>query len=217
MKKDGLENVHTEPVKVPHWVRGQESAEIIAPHRQPLVMLGLGNSVGTPAGRRRGRSRSSSATSRSSTRPARARQGANRPLQRAVHDLRRDGAVPRRAGRREPRRLARSRRSSAPSALRAADCRTPARCATPKASPKIPAAADHDRGRRRAAANAGPRHDGPSPPQDGGEIPARRRLVQRRRRDSRPRAARRSRGRRRPHRLVGRRHRGRPTTAVDAS
>ncbi len=49
MKKDGLENVHTEPVKVPHWVRGQESAEIVAPRRHAMVMLGLGNSVGTPA------------------------------------------------------------------------------------------------------------------------------------------------------------------------
>jgi carboxypeptidase Q len=49
MKKDGLENVHTEPVKVPHWVRGQESLEIVAPRRHALVMLGLGNSVGTPA------------------------------------------------------------------------------------------------------------------------------------------------------------------------
>jgi carboxypeptidase Q len=48
MKKDGLENVRTEPVKVPHWVRGQESAEITSPGRHPLVMLGLGNSVGTP-------------------------------------------------------------------------------------------------------------------------------------------------------------------------
>jgi carboxypeptidase Q len=49
MKKDGLENVHTEPVKVPHWVRGQESLEVISPRARPLVMLGLGNSVGTPA------------------------------------------------------------------------------------------------------------------------------------------------------------------------
>ena len=49
MKKDGLENVRTEPVKVPHWVRGQESVEIVSPRRYPMVMLGLGNSIGTPA------------------------------------------------------------------------------------------------------------------------------------------------------------------------
>jgi carboxypeptidase Q len=49
MKQDGLENVHAEPVKVPHWVRGRESLEIVAPAPQPLVILGLGNSVGTPA------------------------------------------------------------------------------------------------------------------------------------------------------------------------
>jgi len=48
MKRDGLENVHTEAVKVPHWVRGRESLEIVGPIPQPLVMLGLGNSVGTP-------------------------------------------------------------------------------------------------------------------------------------------------------------------------
>lgn len=47
MKKDGLENVRAEPVMVPHWVRGRESAEIVSPVRSPLVMLGLGNSVGT--------------------------------------------------------------------------------------------------------------------------------------------------------------------------
>jgi carboxypeptidase Q len=50
MKKDGLDNVRADPVKVPHWVRGQESVEIIYPHRSTLAMLGLGNSVGTPAG-----------------------------------------------------------------------------------------------------------------------------------------------------------------------
>lgn len=49
MKKDGLENVHTEPAKVPHWVRGRESLDITGPIPQPLVILGLGNSVGTPA------------------------------------------------------------------------------------------------------------------------------------------------------------------------
>jgi carboxypeptidase Q len=48
MKRDGLENVHLEPVKVPHWVRGRESADIVAPVRHAMVMLGLGNSVGTP-------------------------------------------------------------------------------------------------------------------------------------------------------------------------
>ena len=49
MKKDGLDNVRKEPVKVPHWVRGKESLEIVAPYPSALVMLGLGNSVGTPA------------------------------------------------------------------------------------------------------------------------------------------------------------------------
>ena len=50
MKKDGLENVHAEPVMVPHWVRGRESAEIVEPAPHQIVMLGLGDSVGTPAG-----------------------------------------------------------------------------------------------------------------------------------------------------------------------
>jgi len=49
MKKDGLENVRKEPVMVPKWVRGRESLELVEPIRQPLPMLGLGNSVGTPA------------------------------------------------------------------------------------------------------------------------------------------------------------------------
>jgi len=48
MKRDGLENVHTEKVMVPKWVRGNEGAEIISPSRHTLAMLGLGDSVGTP-------------------------------------------------------------------------------------------------------------------------------------------------------------------------
>jgi carboxypeptidase Q len=49
MKRDGLENVHTETVMVPRWVRGHESAEIVEPARHLIVMLGLGGSIGTPA------------------------------------------------------------------------------------------------------------------------------------------------------------------------
>ncbi len=48
MERDGLENVRGEHVMVPHWVRGEESAELIAPRHRALPMLGLGGSVGTP-------------------------------------------------------------------------------------------------------------------------------------------------------------------------
>lgn len=49
MKNDGLDNVRAEKVMVPHWVRGDESLEVLSPNPQKLAMLGLGNSVGTPA------------------------------------------------------------------------------------------------------------------------------------------------------------------------
>ncbi|MCC7054428.1 MAG: M20/M25/M40 family metallo-hydrolase [Gemmatimonadaceae bacterium] len=47
MQRDGLENVRGEPVMVPHWVRGNESASLVTPREVPLHMLGLGGSVGT--------------------------------------------------------------------------------------------------------------------------------------------------------------------------
>jgi carboxypeptidase Q len=50
MKRDGLQNVRGEKAMVPHWVRGQESAMLISPRQYKLHMLGLGRSVGTPAG-----------------------------------------------------------------------------------------------------------------------------------------------------------------------
>ena len=50
MRSDGLENVRLDPVKVPHWVRGSESAQIVTPGTHMLSMLGLGNSIGTPPG-----------------------------------------------------------------------------------------------------------------------------------------------------------------------
>ncbi len=49
MREMGLANVHTEPVKVTHWVRGEAHAEIVAPSHQPLVVAALGGSVNTPA------------------------------------------------------------------------------------------------------------------------------------------------------------------------
>jgi carboxypeptidase Q len=50
MREDGLEQVRLQPVMVPHWVRGEEHAEMVEPGPQALVMLGLGGSVGTPPG-----------------------------------------------------------------------------------------------------------------------------------------------------------------------
>src|SRR5579872_2394535 len=50
MRAAGLNNVRIQPVPVPHWVRGAESARMIAPLEKPLHMLGIGMSVGTPPG-----------------------------------------------------------------------------------------------------------------------------------------------------------------------
>ena len=50
LRADGHEAVRLEPVTVPVWVRGYEHAEIVAPARQPLAVLALGGSIGTPPG-----------------------------------------------------------------------------------------------------------------------------------------------------------------------
>jgi hypothetical protein len=51
MQALGLKNVHKEPVQVPRWVRGDATAELVAPALLPLHAVALGGSVGTvPAG-----------------------------------------------------------------------------------------------------------------------------------------------------------------------
>jgi carboxypeptidase Q len=50
MELDGLANVRRQRVMVPVWIRGEESATLVAPRHAPLEMLGLGRSIGTPPG-----------------------------------------------------------------------------------------------------------------------------------------------------------------------
>ena len=65
LRADGLANVRGEQVMVPHWVRGEEGAELLVPaapgapgapnapavaRRKALRVLGLGGTVGTPPG-----------------------------------------------------------------------------------------------------------------------------------------------------------------------
>jgi hypothetical protein len=46
----GFDKVWTEEVTVPRWVRGEAAAEIVAPWPQPVSLVALGGSVGTPEG-----------------------------------------------------------------------------------------------------------------------------------------------------------------------
>jgi Iap family predicted aminopeptidase len=47
MSKD-FDQVHLDPVMVPHWVRGAESLAIVQPRPHTVAMLGLGGSIATP-------------------------------------------------------------------------------------------------------------------------------------------------------------------------
>jgi carboxypeptidase Q len=47
MREDGLSGARREKVMVPHWVRGAERARVVGPIERPLVILGLGGTVGT--------------------------------------------------------------------------------------------------------------------------------------------------------------------------
>jgi carboxypeptidase Q len=43
----GFDEVRTEPVTFPVWLRGEESGEVLSPFPQPLVLTALGGSIGT--------------------------------------------------------------------------------------------------------------------------------------------------------------------------
>jgi hypothetical protein len=45
----GFRNVHIESYQLPVWKRGTETAEVVAPFKQPLRLTALGNSGATPA------------------------------------------------------------------------------------------------------------------------------------------------------------------------
>ena len=50
MKKDGFSTVQGERVKVPVWIRGDESVTLLKPFYKELSILGLGGSIGTRRG-----------------------------------------------------------------------------------------------------------------------------------------------------------------------
>jgi hypothetical protein len=50
LERDGADRVWTEPVTVPHWVRGAESGKIVAPVEHPVALKALGGSDPTPEG-----------------------------------------------------------------------------------------------------------------------------------------------------------------------
>jgi hypothetical protein len=49
LKALGFKNVHVEKYRMPVWVRGEETAEVVAPFPQRLRLVALGNSGATPA------------------------------------------------------------------------------------------------------------------------------------------------------------------------
>lgn len=50
LRKDGFSNVRGDAVQVPHWVRGEESLELVSPVPRKMKVLGFGGTVATKAG-----------------------------------------------------------------------------------------------------------------------------------------------------------------------
>ena len=159
MKRDGLENVHTEPVKVPHWVRGRESA---GDRRRHSAAAGRCSASATASARRAAGIEAELLVVRSFEELEAARdrvKGRIVLFNVALHELRRDR--PFRAARPVARRRARraSRCWFAPSGR--PGLRTPHTGALQYADGAAadPRRRDLDRRRRAPAADGGPRHD----------------------------------------------------------
>ena len=207
MKRDGLENVHAEKVMVPKWVRGNESAEH-RPAGTPCRWRCSASAAAWPRLTTASRRRSSSCTPTRSSRRTRAKaRGRIVLFNVALYELRRDRRGTAGTGHRAPRATAPSPCSSARSARTACVCPTPARSTYAADAPRIPAAAisSEDADRLQRMADRGERIVVRLRME--GALRARRRVGERRRRDSRARTAGRNRRRQRPPRFVGRRRR----------
>ena len=96
MKAAGLENVRTIPVKVPHWVRGAESAEMLEPLRKKIYMLGTGGGRFDPERRHRGRCGGRVGFRGAAETRALRSSGPHRPVRCALRVIRQDRGVPQR-------------------------------------------------------------------------------------------------------------------------
>ncbi len=182
------QNVHLEKVMVPRWVRGEERASLVEPFPSPLVMAGLGMSVGTPPGgitaevlvvasfeELEARKAEAGVVSSSSTSPT------SRTARTSSSAWRR---------RPSPRATAPRRCSSVRWALPAFARPTPGRCPT-RPTPQDPCGGPRPRGCQPIAAHQRSRPADRRSPGDAGSQRARRPVGQSRRRDSGIGAARR--------------------------
>ena len=205
MKADGLENVHTEPVMVPQWVRGREAG-------------GDRRSAAARPGDSRARRNGVDAARWPRGRCARGQQLRRSPQSR-VRGARQDRAVRRRrtAATRRPSRTATAvrapRRSRAPLAVLVRSVGPVGLRTTHTGSvnyvPDVTAdsrGGDRSRGRQPPRASRAHRPPRASAASARRAPRSRRRVGQRRRRDHRTREAERDRAARRASRFVGRRH-----------
>ena len=205
MKADGLENVRTEKVMGPRWVRGRESLEIIEPPHHVIPLLGLGGSTATASTGLEAEVMVVSGMEQLQKRSAEAR--GRIVLFDVPYTNYGETVVYRSGGARmaaEHGAVGVLLRSVGPIGLRTTHTGGMQYGAD---GPKIPAAAISVEDAQRIHRIDRPRTHRACAAEDGGALRTRRRDRQRDRRDHRTRAAGRDRAGRLPLRFVGRRHR----------